>query len=1085
MTFPASTSEMVLGGGGGAGTTNDGSYYIPSTGANGADCGASCTGIFSSGAFGGGIVIIHAGSVTGTGTISANGESALSTMNDGGGGGGAGGTILLLANSGGLGGLTAQANGGNGGNTWPTKAPLAFPGNRHGPGGGGGGGVVMLSAAAGSASVAGGVPGYSTLANDAYGATPGSAGITETGISITQTPGTQSGAYCASADLAVTNSGTPNPVVPGGTITYTQTVTNNGPLDAVNAVLTEAVPANTTFQSLTSVPAGWTCVTPGVGGTGNISCSNPDVANGALTTFTLMVKVNGGATNGSQIVDTVNATAGTNDLNLVNNTATVLTIVGQANSADLVITNSASPNPVLAGSNITYAIGVQNNGPASSSTVGFSDAIPANTTFVSLAIPAGWSCTLPSVGGTGTVTCSIATLGAGGTANFSLVVNVNGTTASGTIISDTASVLGSTPDPNPSSNVATATVVVATAGQADLAVTKAGSPNPVLAGNNISYTITVQNNGPATATGITLTDTLPASATFVSDTPLPGGWACAPPSGGVLTCTNPSMAANTASTFRLVLTVVAMTTSGTTVTNSVSVSSTTSDPFLANNTASTSSVVASPTQADVAIYKTAAPEPVDQGTNLTYTLQVTNNGPAVAQGVSVTDPLPAQVTFVSASTTVGSCSQTAGTVTCNLGSMGVGALAVITINVNAATFSSVTQAVNTATVTSTTSDPNLTNNISTATSTIEAPTAVQIASFTAQVRPAGGVILEWRTREETRNLGFHVYREDAQGRHRLDPSLIAGSALFLRGGSPQHAAKTYQWLDPQGTTSSSYVLEDVDLNGTRTTHGPVTPDSMAQSNAPVSQALLLDQMNQGMVPAVAPSMRVMRTPDPGIPSLVAGGYRVSVDEQRAVKISITSEGWYRITRNQLVAAGLEPLADARMLQLYSEGVEQPMLILGNPSGPLRANDSIEFYGTGIDTPFSGTRVYWLVRGTRPGKCISVIPAASDQNSEISSFPFTSVLEQRTTYFAALLNGEDNDNYFGALVSSEPVDQSLTAANINANSNIPVTLDVTLQGVTDGQEHRVSVSLNGASIGEMDFTGTANSTSTLAVEPGTL
>lgn len=1077
VAFPASTGAIVLGGAAGAGTTNNGTAD-PTNG--------NPAGINSSGAAGGGIVIIHVGYVTGTGTISANGQSALDVQNDGGGGGGAGGSILLFANSGNLSGATVQANGGNGGDTWSTQAPGVFPGNRHGPGGGGGGGVVLLSAAAGSVSVAGGVPGHSTLANDAYGATPGGAGITESGIAITQTPGTQSGAYCASANLAVTNSGAPNPVVPGGNITYTQTVTNNGPLDAVNAMLVEAVPANTTFLSLTSVPAGWTCVVPAVGGTGNISCSNPDVANGSLTTFTLNVKVNAGATNGSQIVDTVNATAGTNDPNLANNTATVVTIVGQANSSDLVISNSASPNPVLAGANITYAIGVQNNGPASSTSVGFSDAIPANTTFVSLAIPAGWSCTLPPVGGTGTITCSIATLAVGGTANFPLVVMVNGATLSGTVISDTASVLSATPDPNPSSNTATATVIVATAGQADLAVSKVGTPNPVLPGNNISYTIKVTNNGPAAATTVKMTDTLPANTTFVSDTPVPGGWTCPAPVGGVLTCTNPSMTLNASSTFSLVLNVAPATAPGTTITNSVTVSAVTSDPFLGNNTASSSSVVTSPTEADVAIIKTAAPEPVDQGTNLTYTLQVTNNGPAVAQGVTVTDPLPAQVTFVSASTTLGNCPAPVGpTVTCNLGTMGVGALAVITINASAATFSSSQQAVNTATATSTTADPNLTDNTSTATSTIQAPTAVQITSFSAQVRPAGGVILAWGTREETRNLGFHIYREDAQGRHRVDPSLIAGSALFLRGGSPQHAAKTYQWVDPQGTASSSYVLEDVDLNGTRTTHGPATPNSMAQADAAVAQSPLLSQMNQAMTPMVAPSMRVMRSPDPQIPSLAAGGYRVSVDSQPAVKISITSEGWYRITRNQLVAAGMEPFADARMLQLYSEGVEQPLLILGNASGPLRANDSIEFYGTGIDTPFSATRVYWLVRGTRPGKRISVIPAGSQQTPEVSSFPFTSVIEQRTTYFAALLNGENNDNYFGALVSSEPVDQTLTAANIDPNSSIPVTLDVILQGVTDGQEHRVSVALNGASIGEMDFADMANSTSTFAVEPGIL
>ena len=73
VAFPATTSAIVMGGGGGAGTTNDGAYWNPITNAGGADCGANCTGIYSSGTAGGGIVIIHTGSVAGTGTITANG----------------------------------------------------------------------------------------------------------------------------------------------------------------------------------------------------------------------------------------------------------------------------------------------------------------------------------------------------------------------------------------------------------------------------------------------------------------------------------------------------------------------------------------------------------------------------------------------------------------------------------------------------------------------------------------------------------------------------------------------------------------------------------------------------------------------------------------------------------------------------------------------------------------------------------------------------------------------------------------------------------------------------------------------------
>ena len=98
----------------------------------------------------------------------------------------------------------------------------------------------------------------------------GQAGLVVTTDVITETPGTQSGAYCASADLSVTNFATPLWSLPGGAISYTRTVTNNGPLDAVSAVFTENTPANTTFSSII-IPAGWTCTTPAVGASGAIS----------------------------------------------------------------------------------------------------------------------------------------------------------------------------------------------------------------------------------------------------------------------------------------------------------------------------------------------------------------------------------------------------------------------------------------------------------------------------------------------------------------------------------------------------------------------------------------------------------------------------------------------------------------------------------------------------------------------------------------------------------------------------------------------------------------------------------------------
>lgn len=182
VAFPALTTRLVMGGGGGAGVSNN---VGPATGAAG-----------------GGMVFVRAGSVTGTGTLNVSGANAPCSGQDGAGGGGAGGSVMIYSASGGLTGLTVNAAGGIGGNA-DFSGACAVSNDEHGPGGGGGGGVVFASSALNAASsVAGGSAGR-TFGNIAYGAANGANGpAITTSLTVTQIPGVQACTVATRASLA-------------------------------------------------------------------------------------------------------------------------------------------------------------------------------------------------------------------------------------------------------------------------------------------------------------------------------------------------------------------------------------------------------------------------------------------------------------------------------------------------------------------------------------------------------------------------------------------------------------------------------------------------------------------------------------------------------------------------------------------------------------------------------------------------------------------------------------------------------------------------------------------------------------------
>ena len=341
---------------------------------------------------------------------------------------------------------------------------------------------------------------------------------------------------------------------------------------------------------------------------------------------------------------------------------------GEATDADLSLTKHVSDDSVEVGETVTFTLVVSNTGPATSTAVTLTDPLPDALDFVSVTSDSG-VCGEAS----GVVTCNLGQLDVGQTATSTIVAIA----IEAGEVTNTATVFGAQHDPDDGDNSDSATVEIGDV-SADLSIAKVASDDEVLVGDIVVFTIQVRNHGPATSTNVTITDALPSNLDFLAAVSTTG--VCSE-TANVVTCELGELGDGEGA---VVFIDAEATAAGESV-NVASVEGDEHDPDESDNTAAATLMVISmePEEVDLSMTKTASDNHVLAGEHVVFTLQISNVGLATSTDVIVTDTLPSRLAFVSAESTVGACGESGGVVTCELGDLGAGEGAEITVEVEA------------------------------------------------------------------------------------------------------------------------------------------------------------------------------------------------------------------------------------------------------------------------------------------------------------------------------------------------------------------------------------------------------------------
>jgi uncharacterized repeat protein (TIGR01451 family) len=252
-------------------------------------------------------------------------------------------------------------------------------------------------------------------------------------------------------------------------------------------------------------------------------------------------------------------------------------------------------------------------------------------------------------GGSGIVTIVVTPLTAGSSTN-------------------TAFVAGNEIDPNPDDNTATAIAGVKLA--ADLTLTTVGSPNPIVIGNQLTYQLAVTNHGPNTATGLTLTEKLPESATFISVDSSQGTCTAL---GDTIICDLGSLPTSS----NVTVTVVVTPLQAGIITNAARIVTEELDLNPSDNEA-IGSVLVHP-HADLLVTQSAEPDPILVNSGLRLVITLFNRSAYAVPEVRLTDHLPADSELVSATVSQGTVAHDPGVFVWAVGEIASDTQATITV----------------------------------------------------------------------------------------------------------------------------------------------------------------------------------------------------------------------------------------------------------------------------------------------------------------------------------------------------------------------------------------------------------------------